>query len=981
MLSSAGILANQAALLEWVSTLVDALGRSRINNYPQANSMLPLAPQDTGFRVKKAEQLYDGAVFSLLLEILDDEYNPSRLQQALANPPEDNDDQRSRNLHIIHMALNDHARRRCPKIEPLVRSVDFHALGRHPTKKGMAEVNNNNNTSSNSSGANPALAKKHLAKIMTQILTVFLCACVWNEDENERSRLVMLIMGLDQIHQSAIFTIIKDAENLANQDLEATDNENEASAVSTNADDDLAREAELAHWRNEAEEAKSRASRLKMRIDRLQDSYDELLEKHEDVLAQNSELEKQIESELGNFDKHRLQHQLRENETLIANLENQRNDLIEQKERLEREKARLEVQVQKAEHLIDENQELRSKNEELSKKANTADNLRKKVEAYRPMEVELKALQNEKVDVMKAYSELEKANARIGVMRQEQEAYATKMEGYEIDIASFRDEKTMWKTENNELRMRIQHLEQQSMSDEQTVRDLQDKIQMLDPSARPDTPSAARPLQSLEDELRDSGGSNISMRDIEVQRLQAENALLRNSIGTETEKGLLLQELEDSRSTRQSLQERYNELLEKYAVGQSQIDALVLNLGPEGLVVAIDVCHKLDPDLKWLMSDFIRSEAYSNLRTQVLAEQNISKDLRRQLEAAKQALSDKERELLQARGDCKIILADLLLNSNSGDDADDVDDDKVNAVEKSSYDALEELKKTDGMIAVSLRAELDAERKKSRSLKDEVDNFQKQLLTAFIEKDQLRQETEKSNQKLQEALDGQTPSTEHIKTGEKLEKLRAKAKELKEVSASSLVVDTSAPPVISVDDSPISDWSDSDSDSDGDGNGDEPDDLYESEDEEAAELEQNLADLRVETKRTSMLQALGGYFRSPEVPQRPKSGFHPYTVNENGSFGFPPRPVSAAPALGGSTTYGGSLPSSPSGSEGTTRTSFESVPISPVATTVKSRATQASPAPSHRSKASLSAWFGIRGQDPNSGIARELSSSSTKAKQ
>ena len=947
MLASLGVPANQAALLAWVSRLVNVFGRSRINP-SQADSMLALAPRDTGFRVKKAEQLYDGAVFSLLLEILDDEYNPSRLQQALANPPEDSDDQRSRNLHIIHMALNDHARRRCPKIEPLIRSVDFHALGRQPTKKGMTEVNQ----SSTSAPLRPD--KKHLTKIMAQILTVFLGACVFNEDEDQRERLVKLIMGLDRIHQSAIFTIIQDAQ--AKMDLEAADTDNEASVASANVDDDLRQEAEVAHWRFEAEEARKLAGGLKMRIDRLQDNYDDLLRKHEDVLVQNADLEKQIESELGNFDKHRLQHQLRENETLIANLENQRNDLIEQKERLEREKARLEVQVQKAEHLIDENQELRSKNEELSKKANTADNLRKKVEAYRPMEVELKALQNDKVDVMKAYSDLEKANARIGVMRQEQEAYATKMEGYEIDIASFRDEKTMWKTENNELRMRIQYLEQQALSDEQTVRDLQDKIQMLDPSALPpDTPSAARPLQSLEDELRDSGSNNISMRDIEVQRLQAENALLRNSIGTETEKGLLLQELEDSRSTRQQLQEKYNELLEKYAVGQSQIDALVHNMGPDGLVATIDACYKLDPKMKWLMSDFIRNEAYSNLRTQVLAEQNISKDLRRQLEATKQALSDKERELLQARGDCKIILADLLLNGGS---IDHTDDDKVNAVEKSSFNALEELKKTDGMIAVSLRAELDSERKKSRALKEEGDNFQKQLLTAFIEKDQLRQEAEKSNQKLQEALDGQTPSTEHIKTGEKLEKLRAKAKELKEVSAqisSSLVLDTSTPN-ISVDSSvsPISDWSDG------------PDDPNDEDDEDAAELEQDLGDLHLETKRTSMLQAIGGYFRSPRTPQRPKPGFHPYTIEENGAFGFPPRPVSAAPALGGSATRRGSISSSPTGTEETSRTSLESVPISPVATSVGDDISHPSSAPSHRSMGSRMSWFGARRQDPSS---------------
>ncbi|RYO76407.1 hypothetical protein DL762_009803 [Monosporascus cannonballus] len=747
------------------------------------------------------------------------------------------------------MALNDYARRKCPRIEPLIRSIDFQALGRHPTKLGMAEI-----------------------------LTVFLLASAWNEDaDTERGlRPIQLMRTLSQHQQMAIMTIIQDVDAKVKQDAEASDVDNDTSTASANVDDDLAQEAEIARLRYEADDARRQAGGLKMRLDRLQDNYDELVRKHEDLQNENEDLQKQIDNELGNFDKHRLQRQLRENEALIASLENQRNDLADQKERLEREKARLEVQVQKAEHLADENQELRSKNEELSKKANTADNLRKKVEAYRPMEVELKALQNDKVDVMKAYSELEKANTRIAMMRQEQEAYATKMEGYEIEIAGFRDEKQFWRGENTQLKLRIQQLEQQALSDEQTVRDLQDRVQMLDPSAVPDTSTAARPSQSLEDELRGSS-SNVSMRDIEIQRLQAENALLRGSIGTEAAKDLLLQELEETRASRQQLQDKYNEVLEKYTVGQAQIDALILNMGGEGLVGAIDACHRLDPRMKVLMSDYFRDDAYSNLRTQVLAEQSVSKDLRRQLEAARQALSDAERELLRAHGDCKIILVEPLLNNEDADD-----EDKVNAVEKSSQEALEELKKTDGMIAVSLRAELDAERKKSKSLKEEGDNFQRQLLTAFIEKDQLRREAEEANRQLQAAADGQAPSTEFIKQGEKFEKLRVKAKELKEVSASrsSTSVPAADPPPSIVPprspggppESPISDWSDDEDDPDAEGD-----------------------------------DGTGGA----------KTG--------NGSSGLPRHPVSAAALPGGSATMGGSSPRPPSRQ----RTSLESVPPCP----------------------------------------------------
>lgn len=949
MLNSISSPSNLGALLAWVSIYLSRFAPQhahlhspmRLTHF-QADSMLVLAPRDSGLRVKKAEALYDGATFSLLLEILDDEYNPLRVQQALAANSANTDEHRSRNLHIIHMALNDFARRKSPKIEPLIRNIDFQALARQPTKHGMAEI-----------------------------LRVFLGASVWNMDDSKREECINLIMQLDGNQQRAISDIIKDADSKLKQEAELLDTDTEASGVSADVDADLAREAEIVGLERDVDEARRQAANLKMRLDRIQDNYDELVRKHEDLQYENEELQKQVESEAGNFDKHRLQRQLRENETLIANLENQRNDLIDQKERLEREKARLEVQVQKSEHLVDENHELRSRNEELSKKANMADNLRKKVEAYRPMETELKALQNDKVDVMKAYADLEKANTRIAAMRLEQEQYAKKMQGYEIDIAGFQDQKTMWKTENHELRVRIQYLEQQALSDESTVKDLQDKIQMLDPSARPDTPSASsHPIQSLEDELRDSNtvSTNISMRDIEVQRLQAENALLRNSIGTETEKGLLLQELEDVRVSRQQLQERYNEILEKYTIGQAQIDSLITNMGSAGLVATIDACYKLDPNMKWLMSDYFRDEAYSNLRTQVLAEQNIAKDLRRQLEALQQRLADKERELLQARGDSKIILLEYLLDGCSSDSGFDADDElKVNAVEKSSFDALEELKKTDGMIGVSLRAELDAERKKSKALRDEGDSLQKQLLTAFIEKDQLRRETENANRKLQEAIDGQNPTTDFIRQGEKFEKLRAKAKELKEVSlyhnngvsSPSVVVFSPAATVVEYPDSPVSDWSEDD---EGDDEGDkdvEKDDIdgeeKEEDEEDFVERGDGIEGKQVEVRRQSMWAALtprspwgngvqhqrnNPHQTSSQLSPPQSSGFYPYQTDVNGSFGFPQRPISMG---------GAALPSGNGGS------GFNS-------TTRKRPVSQAISVPETKSSGNrLSQWLGIGG--------------------
>ncbi|KAI1139623.1 hypothetical protein F5Y05DRAFT_379604 [Hypoxylon sp. FL0543] len=676
--------ATQVALLEWADTMLVQF----------------LPDRDPELRAKKPENLFDGAVFSALLEVLDNEYNPSRFQQSLAASATENDGSqgRRRNLHIIHMGLKDFARRYCAKIEPLINQVDFQQLAKEPTKAGIFEV-----------------------------LVLFVSAACFREDDN--SKYINLVMHLETKLQQGIFQILKEVDAKLAQVTEAGDGDLEPGHGAED-DDELAYEAELVRLQYEADEARRQAIGLKTRLDRLQDNHDELLRKHEELQEENEQLHKQIESEVGNFDRNRLQRQLKENETLIANLENERNYLVDERDRLLKEKARLELVAQKAEALTDENQELRSKNEDLSKKANMADNLRKKLESMKAIEAEYKTLQNERMDAARLMEQLENATMRIETLKREAEAYATKMQGYEIDIANFNNQKTMYTAENAELRLRLEDLQARSQIDEAVVRDLQEKVMMLDPSGTtPSTPIGTRPT-TLEDELNESSNA-MSMRNLELQRLQAENAVLKSSIGTETEKGQLIQEMEDLRASRQAVQDKFNDMLEKYTVSQHQLDALIQNMGKEG------------------------DEAYSNLRTQVLAEQNRARQLERQLASAKEQLADKERALLEARGD-------------------------FNAVEKSTQDAIAELKRTDGMLAVSLRAELEAERKKHKALKDEFEAQRSQLLTAFIEKDELRREAETANRELQRAADGQTVNTDSAKQSEKMEKLRTRYKQLQQ---------------------------------------------------------------------------------------------------------------------------------------------------------------------------------------------------------
>ncbi|KAI1187698.1 hypothetical protein F5B17DRAFT_398427 [Nemania serpens] len=703
MISSVNHQGTLAALLDWANAMIVKF----------------LSEREEALTVKKPEQLFDGTFFSALLEIIDPEYSPARFEQSLAVAKAGDETRRS--MHIIHISLIEFARRLCPQIEPLIKMIDFQALDRDPTRVGMSEV-----------------------------LAIFLCAACFHKDN---SQFVLLVQELDENRQFSIFRILNEVKAKLEQDTVATDSDSATALSSARLDADLAHEAAIANLQREAEEAKRQAGGLRVRLDRLQDNYDELVRKHEELQDENEQLHKQLESEAGNFDRHRLQKHLKENEALIANLENERNSLMEEREYLLKDKARLEAASQKAELLVDENQELKAKNEELSKKANMADNLRKKVEASKHLEAELTSLRNDRMDLSKTYDQLTYANSKIETLKRESEAYASKMQGYEIDIANMRDQKLALVSQNQDMMMRLAELEQRSQLDEAVVKDLQEKILMLDPSAAMDDSLSAQHT-SLEDELNDSN-SVMSMRNLEMQRLQAENAVLKTTIGSETDKGQLVQEMEDLRISGQALQDKYNDIFEKFTVSQKQIDTLIQGMNGEGLVEILQAFYDKDPSFKWLMSDYLREELYSNLRTQVLAEQSRSKHLERQLESKEEQLADKERALLEARGD-------------------------LAAAGKSTVDALAELKNNDAMIAKSLRAELEVERKKSKLLKDESEAMQKQLLSAFIEKDELRREAEHANRELQKAADGQTVSTDYIKQSEKMEKLRTRYKQLQQ---------------------------------------------------------------------------------------------------------------------------------------------------------------------------------------------------------
>lgn len=718
---------------------------------------------------KQIEDFYDGAVFSDLLSLFDSSYDPTELEENLSiaassggRPVEG----RRRNLHIVHIALRDFIRRHCQDVEVLVKDINFQSLVKQPEPEGMF-----------------------------QLLSVFLVASV-NTTDSQLSRDVLTDMqaSLDPAGMLQLMAIMQESQARIQQGAMASETSHDASSAAPSsvtapttaapAETDYELEAEMARLRRDNDRYTRLAADLKTKHDHLQDSYNELKEIHADTVQERDDLQRELDSGASNSELlARFKKERDEKIRLIDSLEIQMEELRMQKEAFEQLSKRLENENKRLAPLFGENEDLKKINEDLNRKANTAEHLKQKLETLRPLENEVQKLRGERADIYKEQEKMIAVQRHFTQLKSENDKYAMKMSQYEVQESEFRDQRAAFTMQIQQLQRHAENLEMKAKHDEEMVMDLQEKVMLLDPSAAPETPYAARPqAQSLEDELNGNVASDVSLKDLEVSRLQAENVMLKASIGTETEKGQLLQQIEAELEHRKALQEKYNELFEKHTIGQESLNALINNMDGEGLVTALQGALDVNSELNILTTDFIRNEAYSNLRKQVLAEENRSKHLGRQLESMQAELKDKERELVEARGDSKIIYLEYL--KRDGDDVTDIDD-QVNALSKEGQDVLSELKETDNMLAVSLRAELDGLRRKYDILKGDYDSKQEQLIVALIDKEQLRKEAETANNELQKAIDGQAVNPDVAKTTEKMEKLRTRYKKLSEVSSAS----------------------------------------------------------------------------------------------------------------------------------------------------------------------------------------------------
>ncbi|KYK54562.1 M protein repeat protein [Drechmeria coniospora] len=566
------------------------------------------------------------------------------------------------------------------------------------------------------------------AQGISQLLAVMVSAAAMGPDNGKYVPRIQ--HGLDRDNQAEIMQIIRgmqqDVESYKDADLdEAID------AVTEARDIDLVVEEQNATLRQQLDAAKKALSDYITRLEHLQQSHEEL--KHE---------KEKNERELDVFRKATLdgahsaqaikllEAQVQEQMEIISRNEESIRDSDRAKAQLESEVQRLSQKSMQADELRDQATEWKHKAEELEKKANTAERYKQKLEAQQGLVREVQNLQYERTELQEQIRSLKNDRERGDRTRKAEDELTRMITQSEQHLWDERNQKNQLLTDIATLRDELVRLKAQCAHDERFIQDLQDQMQQQGSAVTsPSQYLAASTAFNLEDELKAASSEGQANVPLEMSRLKAENELLRRTFGSSGDTASLRRELEEQRRLEQRLQQNLNIIFEKQTITEEQIKALMENATDE------------------------RSQAFIKLRSQLAESQSKLEEAAKSSSDLQAKAADMNRDLLRVKA-------------------------QLSATEKGGLEAIDDLKSTDKLISESLKDELDRLREEHNFVVSERDAQKSQLIEALLAKDKLRREAVDNDTSTIAAAD---PDAEDAarKSGEKIEKLRARLKERK----------------------------------------------------------------------------------------------------------------------------------------------------------------------------------------------------------
>jgi len=716
----------QAALLRWLNTF---------DNRRKATSLA---------------DLQDGTILGQTLEQM---LGPQFLGSSLIQHPSSRDENKQ-NLETVYRGLASFLRDDNPYLAP--SPSEFRAIAKNPDDNAMCNF-----------------------------LSAFLAAaCLGSLSRTY----VPKIMMLDTSSQKEIAKIINQMNELkTDRENRALDGDlpqqeyDESLDFHTLRDPDLMEE-ELYQIKEKYETLKKQNADLQSRIDKLLDTREAVLH---DLRVAQDELtsERRARGSDASGAVRDLRNEIREKMAEIDRLE----DLVQKETlrstRFEKENEALRAKAERLKDFEDKVLLLEHETKQQQQQIKGLENYKKKAQDLTIIQQRNRVLDEQIMQLeqdLKEFEELKMSNRRL---QKEIEEKAKVLANNEQEIIYTIQSKNVLQDANEELKRRIEYLESRRQLDESTIKELQEQLQLADvPQTVSHSPGASTSKFNLEQELETSDPL-VTLR-VEISRLKAENNVLRNNMAVSSENEKLRGELDSANQKVDHYRLKCTEAMEKQAVSQEQINAMINGLTGEESVQAINAALSisgLDP----LMPSFFRTTAFVNMRRELLDATKNVEAYQKRVQELERATADKDRELIHVKTDRKLRSFRSHMRWLKRQEADlaNLSDDIVNAIGEEQASALASLKTSDELISESLKTELDATRRQLAQKVFELDEMKEQLMGALVSKDKLRRQLDDT---IASAPNGQ-PTPEEAPKGkkedaEKIEKLKAALRQKIEVS-------------------------------------------------------------------------------------------------------------------------------------------------------------------------------------------------------
>lgn len=517
----------QAALLKWANTF------------------------DTRHKADSLQDLRDGIILGQILEqMLSPEFHSS----SLVLTPQSEHDHRQ-NLETVYRGLARFLRSDNPLLAP--SPSEFRAIAENPTDNALCEF-----------------------------LSAFLtAACMGSLSRTY----VPKILTLDSQTQGEIAKIINQKTELRQGREEKAEAEPQPGDVDTDVDIHAFRDPEL--MAEELEQMKSKVEVVKKQNADLQSRLDKLLGTREAMLTDL----RMAQDELTTLKRARgsdassaikdLRNEIRDKMTEIDRLEDLLEKETHRSTRYEKENEALRGKAERLKDLEDKVTVLEHETKQQQQLIKGLENYKKKAQDLTVIQQRNRALDEQILQLEQDLRSFDEVKAQNRKLQKEVDEKIRVLTSNEQEIIYTLQSKNVLQDANEELKRRVEYLESRRQLDEGTIKELQEQLQLGDlPEPGSESPGASNAKFSLEQELETTADPTVALR-LEVQRLKAENSMLRNNMAVASENERLRNGLDSANQKVEHYRLQCTEAMEKQAVAQEQLNALVDHATGEALVL------------------------------------------------------------------------------------------------------------------------------------------------------------------------------------------------------------------------------------------------------------------------------------------------------------------------------------------------------------------------------------------------------------